>query len=155
MGLLDPQGDRLYLLCEARMRGCALPLHHVVELMRTLPVSTFPGAPECVLGLAVIRGEPTPVVDCGKLLGETSPGGHTRMVTVRCGQRVAALAFEAVRGVRRLRARDVRDLPSLARGPAGDAIAAVSVLDAELLVVLADSLLLPEALWTSLEGQAP
>lgn len=116
-----------------------------------LPLSPFAGAPECVLGLAVIRGEPTPVVDCGALLGETSPSRHTRMVTVRCGPRVAALAFEAVRGVHALRPADVRELPSLARGAASEVISAVSVLDAELLMVLTDSLLLPDSVWTSLE----
>jgi purine-binding chemotaxis protein CheW len=146
-------GDRLYVMCEARARRCALPLHHVVELMRMLPLSPLAGAPGCVLGLAVIRGEPTPVVDCGTLLGESSPSRHTRMVTVRCGPRVAALAFEAVRGVHALRSSDVRDLPSLARGAASEVMSAVSVLDAELLIVLTDSLLLPDSVWTSLEGR--
>ena len=47
---------------------CALPLVHVLEVMRPLPLEKVEPAPAFLLGLAVIRGEPLPVVDVAALL---------------------------------------------------------------------------------------
>ena len=43
----------------------ALPLEHVVETMRPLPVEPLGDAPRFILGLSIVRGEPIPVVDVG------------------------------------------------------------------------------------------
>jgi purine-binding chemotaxis protein CheW len=57
------------LLCRVRERLCALPLAHVVETMRPLPIEPLGGMPGFVQGIAIIRGAPVPVVDAGALLG--------------------------------------------------------------------------------------
>ena len=42
---------------------CALPLEHVSETMRPLPVEPIAGVISPVAGVAIIRGGPVPVVD--------------------------------------------------------------------------------------------
>ena len=44
-------------------RACAIPLDHVAETMRPLPIEPVAGTPGFVRGVSVIRGAPTPVVD--------------------------------------------------------------------------------------------
>jgi chemotaxis signal transduction protein len=43
-------------------RACAIPLHHVAETLRPLPIQSVAGMPNFVRGVSVIRGTPTPVV---------------------------------------------------------------------------------------------
>src|ERR1700733_14675484 len=96
------------LLFRVRARLCALPLAHVVETMRPLPVEAMAGAPRCVRGLAIIRGAPIPVVDVAELLGEGSVQTDTgtrsqpaaRFVAVKVADRGIALAVDGVLGVR-------------------------------------------------------
>ena len=65
-------------------RLCAVPLAHVVETMRPLPVERIAGMPSFVRGVSIIRGVPTPVVDLGVVLG--TPGeAAERFVTLRLG----------------------------------------------------------------------
>lgn len=58
------------LICRVRTWLCALPLAHVVETLRPLPVRGLAGAPSFVLGLALLRGQAVPVVDAAQLLIE-------------------------------------------------------------------------------------
>jgi purine-binding chemotaxis protein CheW len=68
---MDDRSDATrFILLQASSRICAIPLTHVVETMRPLPVRGFSGSPEFVAGIAIIRGRATAVVDLGKLLGE-------------------------------------------------------------------------------------
>ncbi|HVV85259.1 MAG TPA: chemotaxis protein CheW [Kofleriaceae bacterium] len=131
---------RLALVFRAAGRLCALPLEHVVETMRPLPVEPVAGAPAAVLGAAMVRGEPTPVVDVAMLIDEAA-GARRRFVSARAGRRRVALAVEEVVGVRALPA--ARELPPLfAEG--GDRLAAIARLDGELLRVLNAARLLPD-----------
>lgn len=99
--------------------------------MRRLPVEPLPGMPAFVLGIAVIRGEPTPVIDTGVLVG--SPGlAMKRFVTLRVGQRRVALAVDEVLEVRALPIS--RELPPLVA--TADLVTALVTLDRELVVVL-------------------
>lgn len=146
-------GDELYLLCRVRERRCALQLAHVVETLRPLPLRSVPGAPPPVIGASIIRGRPTPVLDSGMLIGEASRPHHSRLATIRCGERIAALAFEEIVGVRRLLDQDVKDMPPLLRAGDGGAIDAIALLDAELVFVLGRARLVPDEVWTSLQAQ--
>lgn len=138
-----------YLFCRARAVRCAVPLQHVVEIMRPLPLQTVSGTPAFVTGAAVVRGLPTPVIDCGVLLGDVTPSRHTRWATIRHGGRVAALAFEEILGVRTLAA--IEALPHLLRG--SEALAAMASIDAELVLVLESARLVPESTWEDLAVQ--
>lgn len=142
-------GD-LALVCRVRTHLCALPLVHVVETMRPLPVEALAGLPSFVLGLAVIRGAPVAVVDAGALLGATERVRPTRFVTVRVGDRCVALAVEGVLGVRALAPSDMKELPALVRESSDEVISAVGTRDAEFLVVLRAARIVPESLWQTL-----
>jgi purine-binding chemotaxis protein CheW len=112
--------------------------------MRILPVEKIAGAPEFVLGLCLIRGAPTPVVEIGLLLGEPALVSG-RMVTVRTANGPVALLTESVLGVRSIFPDQLGDLPPLLRGAAGDVVEAVGTLDAELLLFLRAVRILPDA----------
>jgi purine-binding chemotaxis protein CheW len=148
-------GTNLALICRVRDRLCGLPLGPVVETMRPLPVRSLVAgaaasiAAPFVMGVAMIRGAATPVVDVGALLGAGDAAAPTRFVTVRSGARRVALSVESVLGVRELPASSLRELPPLLRDASADVVAAVGTLDAELLVVLRTARLLPESLWAA------
>ncbi len=80
---------------------CAIPVEHVAETMRPLPVERLAGLPPFVLGVSVVRGIPQPVVDAARMLdvATVAPG---RFVALRVGARGVILAVEAVLGVRAL-----------------------------------------------------
>jgi purine-binding chemotaxis protein CheW len=133
-------------------RFCALPLTHVMEIMRPLPVEPIPAVPSFVAGISIIRGVPTPVVDLGVLLG--MPGGVAdRFVTLRLGDRQVALSVDSVLGVRELDALQIRELPLLLQGASKDVIEAMGTLDEQLLVVLRAGWELPDEVWQTLTAQ--
>ena len=142
----------LSLLCRAQARWCALPLRHVIETMRPLPTSPIPGAPAFVDGLAIIRGAPVPVVDLSRLLGATTTQ-PTRLVCVRTERGRIALAVEHVHGVRLLASGSLHALPPLLQCADAQVVAAIGMLDAELLVVMQIARLVPEDLWTVLDAR--
>ena len=131
-----------WLLCRAGRRLCALPLAHVVETMRPLPIEKIAGSPQPVLGLSVVRGSPIPVVDVGALFGESETHPQ-RFVTVRTGERLVGLAVEEVVGVRSIDPDMLDDLPPLLRDAAGEVVSAIGRLDSELLLFLSTTRLLP------------
>jgi purine-binding chemotaxis protein CheW len=122
---------------------CALPLEHVIETMRPLPVEPVAGAPPAVRGLSIVRGRPVPVIDAARLFDRPS-GLSTRFVTLRAGERVAALAVDEVLGVRRLAPASLEQLPALLGTAAADALSAIGTLDAELLLILDGGRMIPE-----------
>lgn len=147
---VDPRNADLSLICRVRARLCALPLVHVVETLRPLPVEPLAGAPAFVRGLCVIRGVPRPVVDATGLLGAQAPGDPpagpppARFVTVRTGAQQVALAVDAVLGVRTVPPESLQTLPPLLQDAGAEAVAAIGRLDTELLLVLRSSRLLPD-----------
>ena len=140
---MDDSNADLSLICRVQTRLCALPLEHVVETLRPLPVEPVAGAPPFVLGLAVIRGAPLPVVDSARLLGADDARAG-RFVTVNAGNRRVALAVDCVLGVRAVAPESLHALPPLLHQADTDVIAAIGLLDAELLLVLRSARLLPD-----------
>ena len=118
--------------------------------MRPLPVEPIAGVPSFVQGLAVIRGVATPVVDAASLV--SGDASHpTRFVTVRTGTRRIVLAVDAVLGVIDIPPGSVHALPPLFQSAGLDAIAAIGVLDVELLLVLRDTRLVPDDVWATIQ----
>lgn len=132
------------LLVRAGPRLCGLPVAAVVETMRPLPVAAAAGAPPWVSGVAVVRGEPVPVVDLAALLGGAPEGAPGRFVSVSAGGRPAVLAVAAVIGVRELDPAGARTLP-LVRDACAGALESLRALDGDLLVVLGAARLVPDA----------
>ena len=147
-------GQLSLLVCRVGSRLCGLPLAHVVETMRPLPIEPLAHLPSFVDGLSLIRGRPIPVLDARRLLGaDGEPGVRTRFVTLELAQGSAALAVDAVLGVRSVDVAELAQLPGLLRDAQNDLVAALGTLDHELLVVLERSRLLPEAVWVALAAE--
>lgn len=148
-------GSGLCVVARARSLQCAMPLADVLEIMRPLPIDPIANAPSFVLGVAIVRGKPAPVIDCGAFVQGDAPAAHARWASVRCGERTALLAFEAILGVRELPAHS-DDLPPLLSGAPSEVLASLALLDQKLLLVLHGSRLVPETVWSAVEarGQA-
>jgi purine-binding chemotaxis protein CheW len=131
------------LLCRVPPRLIGIPVEHVIETMRPLPIEAVSGAPDYVSGVSVIRGAAVPVVDAGRLFAGDRCQPE-RFVTVRAGERTVALAVGQVVGTRNVRPDSLRSLPPLLRSAGRGLIAAIATLDEELLLVLRSSHLLPE-----------
>lgn len=129
---------------------CAFPIAHAIETMRPRPVEPLRGMPAFVLGLAIIRGEPLPVVHLGRLLGAEGSSSASRFVTLRAGRRNLALAVEEVLGVREVDSDRLTELAPLLGADAVEVIETVGRLDAELLVVLSAMKIVPQAVWEAL-----
>jgi purine-binding chemotaxis protein CheW len=140
-----------WLLCRAGAALLALPLADVIETMRGLPVAPIADAPGFVIGVAVIRGAPTPVVDTVALLTGRA-GSAARWVTIRAGARIVALALDAVIGMRAVEPGE--SAPPLLSQAAGDAVAAIGRLDGALLLFLHTARLLPDSVAESVERSA-
>ena len=146
-----PDGEASWLLCRAGTHLCAMPIEHVIEIMRTLPIEAISRAPSYVRGLCIIRGVPVPVVDTGLLLGgQATPGG--RLVAIRAGGRTIAFSVEAVEGVRVFGMAAFNQLPPLLRDVATATIAAIGTLDAELLFFLRAARIVPDDLLVGLDA---
>lgn len=117
-------------------------------MMRPLPCTELAGVGPPVLGIAIIRGVATPVLDGGSLLGH-APTTRGRFLTVRAGTRTVALAVDDVVGVRTLSDANLEDLPPIAQS-AGGTFEKIAMHDRELVVVLRGARLVPEALLATL-----
>jgi purine-binding chemotaxis protein CheW len=134
----------------------ALPAENVIETMRPLPYERIAGTPDFVLGAAVVRGVPTPIVDVGALLGMSAERDRARRwLALRVGSRIVALAVHDVLGVRRLSRSSMSAAPPpLLSTAARGAVTALSMLDGELLVVLETARLFPVDMWSAIERGA-
>ena len=151
------ESDR-FLLCCIGSRIGALALRDVRETMRPLPIEPLLGAPLFVLGLATIRGSPTPVVDVGRLLGPSSSSvipalspSAARFVSLKLGERTAALAVDAVLDVRAVSAQILANIPPLLREAGASVASVVGTLDTRLLLVLEAARLVPDSVWSAME----
>jgi purine-binding chemotaxis protein CheW len=148
----DHAGRQHQLILRVGAHLCAVPLAQVVETMRLLPIRPAAGVPPYVRGLCVIRGEPVPVVDAALLIGNQTTQS-TRLVTIRTGKRIVALAADAVLGIYAVGAGRLGQLPPLMRDAAAETIAGIGMLDAELLLVLRAARILPQALFDRLAAE--
>lgn len=144
------------LVCRVGAKLCGLPLEGVLETMRPLSTEPLPRTADFVTGVALIRGRPTPVIDARQLLGSPADDAPGRYVTLDLhggGSRVAALAVDAVLGVRDVPRAVLSALPRVLRADDGSPVAAVGTLDAELLLVLEQARVVPEQIWQTLEAK--
>jgi purine-binding chemotaxis protein CheW len=139
------------LIVVAGARACAIPLDHVAETMRPLPIEPIAGTPGFVRGVSVIRGSPTPVVDLKALLenGENS-ASYGRFVTIEVGERRVAIAVDGVVGLANLDSAQLAELPPILGDSAASLIEAIGTRDASLLVVLRAARIVPDEVWTIL-----
>ena len=142
-----------FLCCRIGIGVAAIPLACVRETLRPLPLEALAGMPAFVLGLAVVRGTPVPVIDADRLFGAgDGTTGPTRWVLLCVGERTVALAVAAVLEVRALTTTALAEVPPLMRGSDTDCISVMGTLDAELLLVLECARLMLEALPSAVAG---
>ena len=147
--IAEGASPKRWLLCRAGARLCALPIETIVETMRRLPIEPLARAQPFVLGMSVVRGAPVPVVDVAALLGERAANPE-RLVTLRVGERMVALALNEVLGLREIAGAAV---PPLLQDAAGEVVAAIGALDAELLLVLNTARSIPEDVLDALAAE--
>src|SRR5262249_26165022 len=142
------------LILGVQTRICAVPLGHVIETMRALPIEAISGAPPFVLGVTIIRGIPTPVVDLASVLGASLEREGERFVTVRAGNRQVALLVNAVLGIRDFASfTTTQELPPLLQGAPQDVIDRVGVLDERFLLVLREGWKVKDEVWRAMTAQ--
>lgn len=140
----------LMLLVRSRSRICALPLAHISETLRCLPVQPVPNGPPFVRGISILRGEPVPVVDLGLLLGLSGEPELRRLVALRVAGRSVAIAVEEVLKVVAGEAMARHELPPLLRGASEGTVRSIAVLDNQFLTVLEAGRLVPDEVWSRL-----
>jgi purine-binding chemotaxis protein CheW len=146
-------GTKMALIVGLDTCVCAVPLTHVIETMRPLPVEPISGVPSFVQGISIIRGIPTPVVDLGALLGTPSERAE-RFITLRVGDKQVALSVNAVLGVRNLDTiLTTRELPPLLQRASKDIVETIGTLDERVLMVLRAGWELPDEVWQAMTAQ--
>jgi purine-binding chemotaxis protein CheW len=135
--------------------ACALPIEHVIEIMRPLPIEPIARPSDhpvlvMIEGLAMIRGVPVPVIDVRRLLGATGERA-TRVVVIRVQDRQLAMLVDEVCGVQHIEQEQLARLPPLLGGVNRDSISAIGARDAALLIVLDAARVVPEDSWRALD----
>ena len=119
--------------------------------MRPLVVESVPGVPGFIVGVSMIRGVPTPIVDLRALLenGECS-AAFGRFVTLKVGERQVAIIVDSVVGLRTLDLAEPGELPPMLWDVAAGLIEAIAMRDEQLLMVLRAASIVPDEVWTTL-----
>lgn len=139
-----------YLICHSCACLFGIPLASVAETMRPLAATPLAAGPAFVLGISVIRGAPVPVVDAAGILGTTPSAPPQRLVMLKLGERRVGLAVERVLGVHSLPIQALAEVPPLMHNAGAEAVAAISLLDSQLLLVLQAARLVPETVWAAI-----
>jgi len=125
---------------------CALRLDEVLETMRPMETLPLAGTPAFVLGISVLRGVPTPVLDVSRLLGG-GPGEVQRYITVRTERGAVAMAAGEVIGIRPVHPETAGGHPALLGGASGRLVAGVDTVGAEPLLLLQSMRAVPDEVW--------
>jgi purine-binding chemotaxis protein CheW len=145
----DETGGAMSLVFRAGSLLCAVRLDEVVETMRPLPVRVLTGTPPYVLGVAIIRGVPTPVVDVARLLGGEQ-ADTVRFLALRSDRGPIAFATGPVLGIRAAEPdTDRAGHPVLLAGAASRLVTGVGMLDTEPLLLLQSMRVLPDEVWVA------
>ena len=134
---IQTSGPPTALLMRAGGLACALPIAHVIETFRPLPVVQVAMAPAGVMGMAFFQGDAVPVLHLATLMGDGDEAVTERFVAVRYAGRVVLLAVEGVVGFIALRESDLQALPLLLQGAQPRVVAGLASRDGLLVAVLA------------------
>ena len=96
----------------------AVPIQHVREIIRPLPMQVLPHASETVIGVIDHRGDVVPIVDLRVRFRAKSsaPSSHTRWVIANWQGRLTGLAVDRVIEVFSLNEAEARPVPDLGHG---------------------------------------
>ena len=96
-----------YLTFELGDAYYSLPLRSVHEILRTLPITVVPRAPDFVVGVITVRGKIITVMDPAKRLNVDSPSVPGRVLLVHNGEEIVGVAVQRVVQVHRLLSEDI------------------------------------------------
>jgi purine-binding chemotaxis protein CheW len=122
-------------MCRIGSMFCALPVEHVQETMRALPLQRLQSDADSVIGLARIRDAFVPVVGLSLVLTGTT-SAPARFVLLRVEGRSVALAVDDVLQVVEIAPSSLDAMPDLLRDAAHDRIASIEQRDGQLVAVL-------------------
>jgi purine-binding chemotaxis protein CheW len=132
---------------------CALRLDEVIETMRPLTTHPLAGTPAFVLGISILRGVPTPVVDVARLLGGER-AEVARFVAVRTERGPVAFATGAVLGIRSTVADVGAQHTVLLGATPGGLVAGIARIGAEPLLLLQSMRVVPDDVWAAAAAAA-
>jgi purine-binding chemotaxis protein CheW len=139
-------GEATSLVFRAGSLLCALALDDVIETMRPLETRPLAGTPAFVLGISVLRGVPTPVIDVARLLGGGA-GEAERYVAVRAERGAVALATGPILGIRPVDQDSAGGHPVLLTGGSSRLVAGVATAGDEPLLLLQSMRAVPDEVW--------
>jgi len=115
----------------------ALPIAHVVQVVRMVAITPAPKAPAMVAGMLNLRGTVIPVIDLRKRfdLRPRPYGLDDHLLIARTGKSTVALMVDAVTAVLTTPASNI-ELPSEVGSPLTQYISAVGKLGSRLLLIL-------------------
>ena len=110
--------DRTWVGFEVGGVAYALPIQHVREIIRPLPMQVLPHASETVIGVIDHRGDVVPIVDLRLRFRAKSSAAssHTRWVIANWQGRLTGLAVDRVTEVFSLNQAEARPVPDLGHG---------------------------------------
>lgn len=147
----EPPAVRRVVVFGYAGRRFGVPVEHTREVMRPGTIDPVPDLPVFVRGVTLVRGQATPVIDLGELLGEPGLARTERLLHLRTeNDRGVALLVEHVVGVHAVPRGELP--PLLAHAPRG-LVQDLARLDGHLLTVLRTAALVPEDVWTKLRRE--
>jgi purine-binding chemotaxis protein CheW len=119
----------------------ALPVEDVRETLRPLPVVEIEPAPGFVMGMSMIRGLPTVVINGNRLLSRdggaiSAASSGSRFISLKIPERPVALAVDETLGIRDLPEAAMTALPPLLGAADQGPIEQLARLDGELWMLL-------------------
>lgn len=144
--------DRLKcLIASAGGHTCALPLAAEMELMRPLDVEPLPDVPPFVLGMALVRGVPVPVIDLPRLLeAQRENAPHRRWIFSRRNDQALVLAVESVDGVAELDRAALEAAPTFGSRTDDALVSAIALHEQRLFWLLETARIVPAGVWEAL-----
>ena len=142
---MERRGTRQLLLVRVGTLMCGLPMEHLSETCRPLPVKAMKSTLPYVRGVTVIRSAPAPVISLSTLLWG-QPASATRFVVLRTGQGRVVLEVEEVVGVASIPSERLVDSPRVLGEAIREHVTALAEVDGELLAVLASAHLVSDDL---------
>jgi purine-binding chemotaxis protein CheW len=121
-------------------------IHELQEIIRMMPVTRVPKAPQFVEGVVNLRGQVIPIIELRKRLG-MDPQPHdkaTRIIVVQLAKKTVGFIVDQVGEVKRIPSRVVEAAPPMVAGIESEYISGVGKLEDQLLILLDLNKLLSE-----------
>jgi purine-binding chemotaxis protein CheW len=145
---VDGPAEPASLVFRAGSLRCALRLDEVIETMRPLPTRPLAGTPPFVLGISVLRGVPTPVIDVARLL-DGGDAEVSRFIAVRTERGPTAFAIGDVLGIRSNVGDTGAQHPAVLASAPNRLVAGIGTVDAEPLLLLQSMRVVSDDVWAA------